>query len=239
VHSDGEVIDAGNTCDDGLVCRVDETNSPLRRLCHGALAIAIFAGLAGLNRLLLLLLGFAAWTLLEYLVHRSSSRYSGVGQRLTKFIMLIPAIRTPNGPASARRCLPRRSVSADRYPGDADGSAMFAGLLSGYLVFIAVHYACTAGRSGRAPGSIRPGCGTSPIIASRLQLRRDDELLDIVFRTHAGVIGGASVPEWMKRPDRSPAASRLLARPEILDQPQQDARAASASPPRHARRDDG
>ena len=46
------------------------------------LAIVIFVGLAGVYRLHLVLVGVAAWTLLEYLVHRIVFHRYSAGRRL-------------------------------------------------------------------------------------------------------------------------------------------------------------
>ena len=46
------------------------------------IAIVIFVGIAGVHRLYLVLLGVAAWTLLEYLVHRFLFHRYSVGRRL-------------------------------------------------------------------------------------------------------------------------------------------------------------
>ena len=74
------------------------------------LASVIFVDLAGVDRLYLVLAGFAAWTLLEYLVHRFVfHRYSFLGRRLISFIMTIQTIRTRKDPASVRRSLRSRS----------------------------------------------------------------------------------------------------------------------------------
>ena len=48
------------------------------------LAIVIFVGLAGMYRLYLVLAGVAAWTLLEYLVHRIVFHRYSVGRRLQR-----------------------------------------------------------------------------------------------------------------------------------------------------------
>ena len=158
------------------------------------LAIAIFAGLASLNRLHLLLLGFAAWTLLEYLVHRIVfHRYSGVGQRLHQIHH-----DHPSDPDAERSSLSTPLFAAPvgflliNVLGTADGSAMFAGLLSGYLVFIAIHYSVH-----RWP--IGPGAWLYPAKLRHLAHHRFENcnygvttsFWDIVFRTHAGVIGGS------------------------------------------------
>jgi sterol desaturase/sphingolipid hydroxylase (fatty acid hydroxylase superfamily) len=157
------------------------------------LAIAIFAGLAGVDCLYLVLAGFAAWTLLEYLVHRIAlHRYSGVGQRLHQIHH-----DQPSDPDAERSSLstplfatPVGFLLIDIL-GTADGSAMFAGLLSGYLVFIAVHYAVH-----RWP--IGPGAWLYPAKLRHLAHHRFENcnygvttsFWDIVFRTNAGVIGG-------------------------------------------------
>ena len=47
-------------------------------------AIVIFAGLAGVYRLYLILGGVAAWTLLEYLVHRIVFHRYSAGRRLDR-----------------------------------------------------------------------------------------------------------------------------------------------------------
>jgi hypothetical protein len=64
------------------------------------LAIATFVDLAGIDRLHLILVGTAVWTLMEYLVHRSVFHQYSIS-----FIMTIRAILTPKDPASARRSL--------------------------------------------------------------------------------------------------------------------------------------
>jgi len=46
------------------------------------LAVVIFVGLAGVYRLYLVLVGVAAWTLLEYLVHRIVFHHYSAGRRL-------------------------------------------------------------------------------------------------------------------------------------------------------------
>src|ERR1700682_5873210 len=105
------------------------------------LAIAIFVNLAGMNRLDLVLVGVAAWTLLEYLVHRIVFHRYSVGQRLHQLHH-----DHPNDPDSERSSL---STPLLAFPigllligtaGLRDGSAIFAGLLLGYLAFITVHY---------------------------------------------------------------------------------------------------
>ena len=106
------------------------------------LASAIFIDMAGGDRLYLVLAGLAAWTLLEYLVHRFVfHRYSALGRRLHQVHH-----DHPNDPDAERSSL---STPLIAFPigflliataGVEDGSAIFAGLLSGYLAFITVHY---------------------------------------------------------------------------------------------------
>jgi sterol desaturase/sphingolipid hydroxylase (fatty acid hydroxylase superfamily) len=107
------------------------------------LAIVIFVAVAGIERLHLVLAGLAAWTLMEYLVHRFAfHRYSWVGQRLHQLHH-----DHPSDPDSERSSL---STPLLAFPigvllmsaaGVKDGSAIFAGLILGYLIFIAIHYA--------------------------------------------------------------------------------------------------
>jgi sterol desaturase/sphingolipid hydroxylase (fatty acid hydroxylase superfamily) len=107
------------------------------------LAIAVFLGLAGMYRLPLVFAGAATWTLLEYLVHRFAfHHYHSIGQRLHQLHH-----DHPSDPDSERSSL---STPLLAFPvgfllvhaaGMKDGSAIFAGLLIGYLVFIFVHYA--------------------------------------------------------------------------------------------------
>jgi len=156
------------------------------------LAIAIFAGLAGIHRLHLVLAGLAAWTLLEYLVHRIVfHRYSGLGQRLHQIHH-----DHPSDPDAERSSLSTPLLASPvgflliKILGIADGSAMFAGLLSGYLVFIAVHFAVH-----RWP--VGPGAWLYPAKLRHLAHHRFENcnygvttsFWDIVFRTHADVIG--------------------------------------------------
>ena len=86
----------------------------MRRLRHFGdfvtvpLAIVIFVGLAGVYRLYLVLVGVAAWTLLEYLVHRIVFHIILRADAFIGFIMTIQTIRTRKGPASVRRSLHSR-----------------------------------------------------------------------------------------------------------------------------------
>ena len=107
------------------------------------LAILAFAGLAGIARFHLVVAGLAAWTLVEYLVHRFAFHHCfPLGRRLHQLHH-----DHPSDPDAERSSL---STPLLAFPfgflvlgaaGMEDGSAIFAGLLSGYLVFIAVHYA--------------------------------------------------------------------------------------------------
>jgi sterol desaturase/sphingolipid hydroxylase (fatty acid hydroxylase superfamily) len=106
------------------------------------LAIVIFANLAGMNRLDLVLVGVAAWTLLEYLVHRIVFHRYSVGRRLHQLHH-----DHPNDPDAERSSLSTPLIASligfllIASAGVEDGSAIFAGLLLGYLAFIVVHYA--------------------------------------------------------------------------------------------------
>ena len=156
------------------------------------LAIAIFVDLAGIYRLHLVLAGVAAWTLLEYLVHRFVFHRHAVGQRLHRLHH-----DHPSDPDAERSSL---STPLLAFPigylligaaGVEDGSAIFAGLLLGYLAFIAVHYAVH-----RWP--IEPGSRLYPAKLRHLTHHCLEDcnfgvttiFWDIVFRTQARAIGG-------------------------------------------------
>jgi sterol desaturase/sphingolipid hydroxylase (fatty acid hydroxylase superfamily) len=156
------------------------------------LAIAIFVDLAGIYRLHLVLAGIAAWTLLEYLVHRFVFHRHAVGQRLHQLHH-----DHPSDPDAERSSL---STPLLAFPigylligaaGVEDGSAIFAGLLLGYLAFIAVHYAVH-----RWP--IEPGSWLYPAKLRHLTHHCLEDcnfgvttiFWDIVFRTQARAIGG-------------------------------------------------
>ena len=156
------------------------------------LAIAIFVDLAGIYRLHLVLAGVAAWTLLEYLVHRFVFHRHAVGQRLHQLHH-----DHPSDPDAERSSL---STPLLAFPigylligaaGVEDGSAIFAGLLLGYLAFIAVHYAVH-----RWP--IEPGSWLYPAKLRHLTHHCLEDcnfgvttiFWDIVFRTQARAIGG-------------------------------------------------
>src|SRR5258707_945320 len=127
------------------------TNLPaevMRRIRHFGdfvtvpLAVVILVDLAGMYRLHLVLVGLAAWTLLEYLVHRFVFHLYSAGRRLHQLHLVHP-----NDPDSERSSL---STPLLAFPigflligsaGVEGGAAIFAGLLPGYLVFIVGHYA--------------------------------------------------------------------------------------------------
>ena len=107
------------------------------------LAILTFAGLAGISRFPLVVAGMAAWTLVEYLVHRFAFHHRfPLGRRLHQLHH-----DHPSDPDAERSSLSTPLLASPfglvilGAAGMEDGSAIFAGLLSGYLVFIAVHYA--------------------------------------------------------------------------------------------------
>jgi sterol desaturase/sphingolipid hydroxylase (fatty acid hydroxylase superfamily) len=156
------------------------------------LAIAIFVDLAGIHRLHLVLAGIVAWTLLEYLVHRFVFHRHAVGQRLHQLHH-----DHPSDPDAERSSL---STPLLAFPigylligaaGVEDGSAIFAGLLLGYLAFIVVHYAVH-----RWP--IEPGSWLYPAKLRHLTHHCLENcnfgvttiFWDIVFRTHARAVGG-------------------------------------------------
>ncbi len=156
------------------------------------LAIAIFVGLAGPYRLHLVLAGAAAWTFLEYLVHRFVFHRHGVGQRLHQLHH-----DHPSDPDAERSSLTTPLLASPigflliAAAGAEDGSAIFAGLLSGYLVFIVIHYAVH-----RWP--IAPDAWLYPVKMRHLTHHCFENcnygvttiFWDIVFRTNARTVGG-------------------------------------------------
>jgi sterol desaturase/sphingolipid hydroxylase (fatty acid hydroxylase superfamily) len=152
------------------------------------IAIAIFLDLAGVYRLYLVLTGLAAWTLLEYLVHRIIFHHYSAGRRLHRLHH-----DHPNDPDAERSSL---STPLFAFPigfllivaaGVQDGSAIFAGLLLGYLAFIVVHHAVH-----RWP--VKPNSWLYSAKVRHLTHHRIDNcnygvptnFWDIVFRTNAG-----------------------------------------------------
>jgi sterol desaturase/sphingolipid hydroxylase (fatty acid hydroxylase superfamily) len=106
------------------------------------LAIVIFVDLAGVYRLHLVVVGVATWTLLEYLVHRFVFHRYSLGRRLHQLHH-----DHPNDPDAERSSLSTPLIALPIgfllivIAGVENGSAIFAGLLLGYLAFIVVHYA--------------------------------------------------------------------------------------------------
>jgi sterol desaturase/sphingolipid hydroxylase (fatty acid hydroxylase superfamily) len=106
------------------------------------IAIVIFVYLAGMYRLHMILVGVAAWTLLEYLVHRFVFHRYSVGRRLHQLHH-----DHPSDPDAERSSLSTPLIALPigfmliGTLGVEDGSAIFVGLLLGYLAFISIHYA--------------------------------------------------------------------------------------------------
>jgi sterol desaturase/sphingolipid hydroxylase (fatty acid hydroxylase superfamily) len=163
------------------------------------LAIVIFVGIAGAYRLHLFLAGVVVWTLLEYLVHRIVFHRYFAGQRLHWLHH-----DRPNDPEAERSSL---STPLIAFPigfllivaaGVEDGSAIFAGLLLGYLTFIIVHHAVHR-------RLIKPNSWLHSAKLRHLTHHRFDNcnygvttiFWDIVFRTNARK--NASVPELDER----------------------------------------
>jgi sterol desaturase/sphingolipid hydroxylase (fatty acid hydroxylase superfamily) len=140
----------------------------------------------------MVLAGIAAWTLLEYLVHRFVFHRHAVGQRLHRLHH-----DHPSDPDAERSSLSTPLLASPigylliGAAGVEDGSAIFAGLLLGYLAFIAVHYAVH-----RWP--IEPGSWLYPAKLRHLTHHCLEDcnfgvttiFWDIVFRTQARAIGG-------------------------------------------------
>ena len=177
------------------------------------LAIVVFVGLAGMFRLYLVLAGVAAWTLLEYLVHRIVFHRYSVGRRLQRLHH-----DRPNDPDAERSSFSTLLIA---FPigfllivveGVEDGSAIFAGLLLGYLAFIVVHYAVH-----RWP--IEPNSWLYSAKMRHLTHHRFDNcnygvttiFWDIVFRTNARIIGERvrAGPSRIKNGSRGLAAGCL------------------------------
>jgi len=156
------------------------------------LAIVLFVGLAGAYHLHLVVAGVVAWTLLEYLVHRFAfHHYSSVARRLHQLHH-----DHPNDPDAERSSLSTPLIASPTgfllivTAGLEDGSAIFAGLLLGYLAFIVVHYAVH-----RWP--IEPNSWLYSAKIRHLTHHRFENcnygvttsFWDIVFRTNARIIG--------------------------------------------------
>jgi sterol desaturase/sphingolipid hydroxylase (fatty acid hydroxylase superfamily) len=153
-------------------------------------AVLAFASLGGLSRLYLVAAGLAAWTLVEYVMHRFVFHRLPVSRRLHQLHH-----DHPSDPDSERSSLSTPLVVAPfgllvlGGAGVEDGSSIFAGLLAGYLVFIAVHYAVH-----RWP--IAPGSWLYPIKLRHLTHHRNEgcnfgvttDFWDVVFRTSASAV---------------------------------------------------
>jgi len=157
------------------------------------LAILTFAGLAGIHRFPLVVAGLAAWTLVEYLVHRFAFHHRfPLGRRLHQLHH-----DHPSDPDSERSSLSTPLLALPfgllvlGTAGMEDGSAIFAGLLSGYLVFIAVHHAVHR-------WTIEPGSWLYPTKLRHLTHHRFENcnfgvttiFWDIVLGTSARTTGG-------------------------------------------------
>ena len=156
-------------------------------------AATIFVGISGLERLYLVALGFAAWTLLEYLVHRIVFHLHSVGRRLHQ----------PHHDNPGDLDVERSSLSTPLLAlplgyvlivgaGLENGSALFAGLLLGYLAFIAIHHAVH--RWPIEPGSLLYSAKMRHLVHHRVETCNfgvTTDVWDVVFRTNARVIGGS------------------------------------------------
>ncbi len=156
------------------------------------IASLIFMDLAGRSRLYLVVVGLAAWTLLEYLVHRFVFHHYSPGSRLHQLHH-----DHPSDPDSERSSLSTPLLALPfgllliGSAGVKDGSAIFAGLLLGYLLFIAVHYAVHRWR-------IEPNSWLYQAKMRHLAHHRLENcnfgvttiFWDIIFRTDARTIGG-------------------------------------------------
>jgi sterol desaturase/sphingolipid hydroxylase (fatty acid hydroxylase superfamily) len=155
------------------------------------IAILILAGAGGVSRLPLVVVGLAAWTLVEYLMHRFVFHRFPIGKRLHQLHHDHPA-----DPDAERSSLSTPLVAAPfalvvlGLFGLDDGAPIFAGLLAGYLVFIAVHHAVH-----RWP--IEPGAWLYTIKLRHAAHHRFDNrnfgvttgFWDVVFRTEARGVG--------------------------------------------------
>jgi hypothetical protein len=155
------------------------------------MAAVIFIGLAGLDRLYLVVLGFAAWTFLEYLVHRIVFHLHSVGRRLHQLHH-----DNPSDPDAERSSLstPLLGLPVGYLlivgAGLEDGSAIFAGLLLGYLAFIVIHHAVH--RRPIEPSSLLYSAKMRHLIHHHVETCNfgvTTDFWDIVFRTNARAIG--------------------------------------------------
>lgn len=155
------------------------------------MATVIFVGLAGLDRFYLVALGFAAWTLVEYLVHRTIFHLHSVGRRLHRLHH-----DNPCDPDAERSSLSTPFLALPVgylliiSAGLEDGSAVFAGLLLGYLAFIVIHYAVH--RWPIEPSSLLYSAKMRHLTHHHLESCNfgvTTDFWDIVFRTNARLIG--------------------------------------------------
>ena len=155
-------------------------------------AAVIFVGLSGWDRLYLVVLGFAAWTFLEYLVHRIVFHLHLVGRRLHQLHHDDPC-----NPDAERSSLSTPLLALPvgylliACAGLEDGSALFAGLLLGYLAFIVIHHAVH--RRTIEPGSLLYAAKMRHLIHHRVESCNfgvTTDFWDVVFRTNARLIGG-------------------------------------------------
>ena len=155
-------------------------------------AAAAFIAISGIDRLYLVVLGLAAWTLLEYLVHRIVFHLHSVGRRLHQLHH-----DNPSDPDAERSSLstPLLALPVGYLlivsAGLEDGSAIFAGLLLGYLAFIVIHHAVH--RRPIEPGSLLYSAKMRHLTHHRIESCNfgvTTDFWDIVFRTSARTIGG-------------------------------------------------
>jgi sterol desaturase/sphingolipid hydroxylase (fatty acid hydroxylase superfamily) len=154
-------------------------------------AAVIFAGIAGMDRFYLVVLGFAAWTFLEYLVHRIVFHLHFFGRRLHQFHH-----DNPSDPDAERSSLSTPLLALPVgfllivSAGLEAGSAVFAGLLLGYLAFIVIHYAVH--RWPIEPGSLLYSAKMRHLTHHHVETCNfgvTTDFWDIVFRTNARLVG--------------------------------------------------
>jgi sterol desaturase/sphingolipid hydroxylase (fatty acid hydroxylase superfamily) len=162
------------------------------------LAIVVLASVGGTSRLPLVVVGLAAWTLVEYLMHRFVFHRFPIGTRLHQLHH-----DRPSDPDAERSSLSTPLVAAPfglalwGAFGLEDGSSMFAGLLAGYLVFIAVHHIVHRWPVG--PDSWLYSIKLRHVAHHRQEDRNfgvTSGFWDVVFRTGASAVSGraARVP---------------------------------------------
>jgi len=156
------------------------------------IAAVILVGISGVDRLYLVVLGFAAWTFLEYLVHRTVFHLHSFGRRLHQFHH-----DNPCDPDAERSSLSTPFLASPVGSllivgaGLENGSAIFAGLLLGYLAFIVIHHAVH--RRPIEPGSLLYSAKMRHLIHHHVETCNfgvTTDFWDVVFRTNARLIGG-------------------------------------------------